>query len=183
MAEEWMKPAAAASRLKMPSSTLRVYSIRFASLLSPSASDPPSGSDGKRGSRLYGSTDIAVLSRAKDLLATGLTYDQVLSELRLSLPHGRSAGNGGNGASCPIVLANKPYPTVSVLTAEQVEELAKGLINTAVSHLDSLVKHWEGIATERSQEINLLRSRVAELEEQLRASNNHKPGGISRLFR
>jgi hypothetical protein len=185
LVEEWLKPAAAAHCLQMPASTLRVYSTRFGSLLSSSASDPPIGSDGKRGSRLYSSTDVAILTRAKDMLATGMTYEQVLSELRLSLPGARSRGstnNSGDGKQLPLANGQQSGSGESIISTTQVEILVMGLINASVANSERMIKAWQDLAEERAKEIIMLRARIRELEDGRKASDGRKPGGLGRIF-
>lgn len=94
MSQELLKPAEVGKRLGMPPSTLRIYSTKFAEVLSEGAARPPVTSEGKVGYRLYTERDLVVLRKAKELLAQGLTYDQVLAELRLVVP-GRVRSRGG----------------------------------------------------------------------------------------
>lgn len=81
-AGELLRPAEAAARLGMPPSTLRLYATKFAEFLSPAAASPPVSPDGRPAPRLYTAQDLALLARAKELLARGLTYDQARQALR-----------------------------------------------------------------------------------------------------
>lgn len=178
MSEEWLKPSAAAQRLQMPASTLRVYSTKFASLLSPSASDPPFSSDGKRGSRLYSSTDIAILSRAKELLSKGMTYEQVLQDLRISIPGARarvSQPSHPNGAA--------RVDGAQAMTPAQMEALVSGMIAASVANTERMIQAWQSLAEERAREIIQLRARIRELEEARRPQMEGRSAGfLARLF-
>lgn len=176
MAEEWLRPSAVAQRLQMPASTLRVYSTKFAPLLSPSASEPPASSDGRRGSRLYSSTDISIISRAKELLAKGMTYEQVLNELRLSIPGARQrtvSMQQPNGASRP----DGQIP----ITAHQIEALVSGIVAASTANLERMVQAWQALAEERAKEILQLRNRVRELEERQEREIAHLQGRVQEL--
>jgi len=145
MGEELLKPAAAAQRLDMPASTLRVYSTRFAELLSEAASSPPVSSDGKPGHRLYTARDLVVLGKGKELVAQGSTYEQALEELR-------AAGLGVR----PRPRQTGPAPPGSLATSHpggpSLEVLAKALSG------------WQALAEERARENSVLRQRIDALE-------------------
>jgi hypothetical protein len=115
MGGEWLKLGEAAQRLLMPASTLRAYSPKFAPLFSPSASQPVVAPGGKHGFRLNSSTDVAILSRAKELLSQGMTHEQTLEKLFLSLPGARARTNPptpSTGVDCP--------QSAGVMTAIQI---------------------------------------------------------------
>ncbi len=175
MSEEWLKPSAAALRLHMPASTLRVYSTKFASLLSPSASDPPVTAEGKRGSRLYSSTDIAILSKAKELLSKGMTYEQVLQELRMSIPGARQRAAQAE--------ANARSDTVAAVNPAQFEAMISGMIAASMSNAERMMQAWQNLAEDRAKEIVQLRARIRELEEERRPHPESRNAGLlSRLF-
>ena len=71
-----LRPADAARQLGIPASTLRRWSRRFASFLSPEANGVTKG-DGIRGHRRYTTQDVAILARCKTLLSEGRTFEQV----------------------------------------------------------------------------------------------------------
>ncbi len=146
MVEELLKPARAAEKLGMPPSTLRVYSTRFAELLSESAGKPPPYPDGKAGHRVYTSRDLAVLGKAKELLEQGLTYEQALEEMR-------AAGLG---------MRARPR-SVSVSSAEAVPAPPSATIEPLVRALES----WRALAEERGLENTVLRQRIEAMEKDL----------------
>ncbi len=84
-----LRPADAARQLGIPASTLRRWSRRFASFLSPEANGA-ARENGVRGHRRYTPRDLAVLAHCKDLLSEGYTFEQVTaaleSDFRLDTP-------------------------------------------------------------------------------------------------
>ena len=148
MGEGLLRPSEAAARLGMAANTLRVYSTRFAALLSPSAARPTAGRAGRPGHRLYSSEDVTLLERARDLVAGGLTYEQALAQLRSGLtPTDPARLAAGVPASPP--------------------ELAAYLTT-----LQQAVDAWRALAEERAREAAELRARLesirAELDEERR---------------
>lgn len=139
----------------MPPSTLRVYSTKFAELLSEAASNPPVSADGRTGHRLYSDRDLVILAKAKELLGRGLTYDQALAELRptYASPTVRartvSTGNGGG--------------TVAGVTSSQVESLLAPLLD-GIQSAQKVAESWQALATERSRENEELKERLRVLE-------------------
>ena len=81
MASHPQTPKEVTAQLGIASSTLRAWSTRFASVLSKDA-NPPEGPTGGVGRRLYNPSDVATLARARDLLASGLTFDRTLATLQ-----------------------------------------------------------------------------------------------------
>src|SRR5919205_3905417 len=79
------RPREAAAQLGIAPTTLRLWSTRFAALLRPSARKEEGGGAHRR----YTAADLRVLSRAKPLLADGLTYAEV--QRRLREEHGADA--------------------------------------------------------------------------------------------
>ena len=146
--EELLRPSEAAARLGMAANTLRVYSTRFAALLSPPAARPTAGRAGRPGHRLYSPEDVALLERARDLVAGGLTYEEALARLR------------------------------SGLAPTDPARLAAGLLSSPpelAAHLTTLrqaVDAWRALAEERAREAAELRARLetarAELDEERR---------------
>lgn len=75
-----MRPAEVAQTLGIPASTLRRWSRRFASFLSPEANGAARG-DHARGHRRYTQADLDVLTRCKALLSEGSTLNEVAQHL------------------------------------------------------------------------------------------------------
>lgn len=73
-------PKETAEKLDIAPVTLRKWSTEFTSSLSSGASKALTTTGGSA-QRRYSDTDIAILRRAKAMLATGLTYVQVKREL------------------------------------------------------------------------------------------------------
>lgn len=133
--EEKLRPAEVATRIGLAPSTLRLYSVRFAALLSPGAANPPPSADGRPGHRTYTRADVAVLQRAKALLDDGLTYDEALAALA---PNHLAAG--GDLASTSAEL------------------------RVYLEAFQQAVDAWRALAEERGREIGELRARIDELE-------------------
>lgn len=79
------RPGEVAKRLGIAPVTLRVWSNEFAGFLSDSAQRSVT-SDGKAAQRRYSDSDIAILERARDMLASGKTYDEVRRDLVAAEP-------------------------------------------------------------------------------------------------
>ena len=135
MTEEPLRPREAAARLRMAPNTLRVYSARLAPLLSPQAARPAAGRRGRPGHRLYAAQDLAILGRARDLVARGRTYDQALAELRGS-------------ASAPSA---QPRIDLAAVPPDLAGHLAT---------LQQAVDAWRSLAEERAREVEELRRRL-----------------------
>jgi DNA-binding transcriptional MerR regulator len=69
------RPGEVANKLGIKPVTLRVWSNEFADFLSESAKSTLT-SGGSAAQRRYNDSDIAILQRAKGLLASGKTYDE-----------------------------------------------------------------------------------------------------------
>ena len=143
MAEEQLRPFEAAARLGMAANTLRVYSTRFAPLLSSGAATPSAGRAGRPGHRLYSAGDLAILGRARELVDDGLTYEQALNRLRGSQTVAEPTG-GRTGAA----------PLLPDATAQ-------------LGALQQAVDAWRALADERGRELTQLRARLEALRREL----------------
>ncbi|MCL4458598.1 MAG: helix-turn-helix domain-containing protein [Chloroflexi bacterium] len=153
MPEELAKPAQVAKRLDLAPSTLRVYSSKFAEVLSESASNPPLSADGKAGHRLYTPRDITILAKAKDLLSKGMTYDQVLGELRsIYGASRRSRLTAERGEAEAVALPG--YSTIAHL------ERILSATGAALANTQKLAEIWQQEALERKRELAELQERV-----------------------
>ena len=142
--EDLMRPGPAAARLGIAANTLRLYSVRFAACLSGTASAPRSAGGGV-GHRLYSAGDLAVLKRARELLASGLTYEEALARIR---------GEGAGAHS-----SRRPR-TAPPLTGQRPEEPGANLVA-----LQEAVDAWRALAEERGREAADLRQQVRGLEQ------------------
>lgn len=158
MSEELLRPAEVCRRLAMPASTLRIYSTKFGELLSETARAPVMGGEGRTGFRLYSSRDLLVLSRAKELLGQGLTYDQTLRELRLAVP-GAQAGRKEERASGVEGMVERREEVMAELV-----EVLRGAVRNGEKALEACL----AMVRREEREIEELRERVARLEEQIR---------------
>lgn len=142
---ELLRPAEAAARLGIATNTLRVYSVRFASLLGDPAARPAASVGGRPGHRLYSEGDLAVVARAHAHVEAGLTYEQALDRLR------------GGAQTETLLSPGRSRRTVGVSDAGQAS-------------LQEAVDAWKALAEERAREVAELRGRVARLEAELEAS-------------
>ncbi len=76
------RPIEVAQSLGISSSTLRLWSNQFASLLSEQARKEPSGSGSAPAQRRYTDDDLRLLTLAKELLDQGLTYEDTRTRLQ-----------------------------------------------------------------------------------------------------
>ena len=61
------------------------------------------------------------------------------------------------------------------LTAGQVEATVRGVVRGVVGELDKVVRGWQTLAEERAREVVELRTRVRELEEEIRSLRGEQP--------
>ncbi len=81
------RPRDVASELGIAPSTLRLWSVQFASELSDAARKAAAGNSAPWAQRRYTEEDVELLRQAKTLLLQGLTYDEVKPRLRrVTLP-------------------------------------------------------------------------------------------------
>ncbi len=76
------RPLEVAQRLGISPSTLRLWSNHFAPLLSAQARKAPIGAAAPAAQRRYTDQDVDLLTRARDLLSQGLTYEETNRTLR-----------------------------------------------------------------------------------------------------
>ena len=127
MPDKWYRPRDAAQLLGIAASTLRGWARRFAAALSPAAAEPPRLPDGRLGGRLYNEADMKVLRRINELLAQGLSYDQVAETLNIGEFEHRAAQSAASRSVQPQ--ETKPAAPLSELSealrllADQKERL------------------------------------------------------------
>lgn len=128
-AHELATPKQVASELGISTSTLRVWSTRFASILTSTANPPKDAASGRVGMRRYAPSDVAILARARDLLAPGgRTFSEVLTILRTEQPQPLVAQE-------PRDLATPDLARALVILADQKDQLAD--LQRRVSDLES----------------------------------------------
>ncbi|MHB1413625.1 MAG: MerR family transcriptional regulator [Chloroflexota bacterium] len=187
---EGYRPAEAAGELGVPSSTLRLYSVRFAPLLSDAAARPVERAGGRPGFRLYNERDLAVLREGKRLLESGLTYQEALKELRrhwqprqigrgLSLvgeqrPATEQAADGSSSTETTSDVSRETPPPASSETTPRRREredewdvLVKHLVGSLNSS-QALATEWRRIVEERNEEVRALREEMNALRVRLR---------------
>lgn len=198
MSSEGYRPAEAAASLGIPASTLRLYSVRFARLLSESAAAPVERGGGKPGYRLYSERDLALLREGKDLLAKGLTYDEALRELRrrwaprtlrsarVAAPREReeptAVAEAGEGAEAPrpaVESAPQPARGEGGLPAPAMVDEAGAVrgaewalltsnLLASLGSAQAVAEEWRRIVEERNAEIANLREQIERLAEERR---------------
>lgn len=182
------RPAEAATVLGVPPSTLRLYSVRFAPLLSDAAARPVERGGGRPGFRLYSERDLAVLREGKVLLERGLTYEEALAELRrrwrpravgriggrvAPLPEASAVGEEGGEGPVAEGPAAPRAATPTVPSAADVERekawsaLVANLLGTLAS-AQAVAEEWRRIVEERNAEMAVLRERLRQAEERAR---------------
>lgn len=172
--EELLRPAEVCRRLGMPPSTLRIYSTKFAEVLSESAARPAVGGEGKVGYRLYTERDLVVLKKAKELLAQGLTYEQVLAELRLVVP-GRVRGKGS-------ATVGEGGGEVGVTVSGEMEKVL-AVLSRAVASSEKAADASQVMVTEIRGQIEQLVERLGRVEAVVeRLESERKKGFWRRLF-
>jgi DNA-binding transcriptional MerR regulator len=154
-------PGEAARRLGIAVSTLRIYSVKLADVLSAEAGRPASGPDGRPGVRRYRAADLEVLAQAKELLGRGLTYEQAAQELgaRQAAGQGRAVGRARRARG---VLASD----LAILLEPLKASLEQAVAGTAA---------WQALAEERRREGEALRARIETLEAELAAERRARP--------
>ncbi|MBI2953157.1 MAG: MerR family transcriptional regulator [Chloroflexi bacterium] len=153
MSEELLKPAEVCKRLDLAPSTLRIYSAKFRELLSGAASGAGVG-----GHRLYSSRDVLVLSRAKELLGQGLTYDQTLAELKLAMAGVKARGKAeAKPAEAPR------EATSGVLSPDVVVDMIETL-KAAVGNADKALQASRDLLELEGRRIERLEARMEALE-------------------
>lgn len=183
------RPAEAAHLLGVPPSTLRLYSVRFASLLSPSAAQPVERGGGRPGYRIYTARDLDVLRDGKSLLERGLTYDEALEELserwrpvprRLRQPERSPRDEEENEPEAPeaaavsaAVAASGPLsvvgaPAVGWPAREEEWRTLVGSLLRGLNSAQTLAEEWRRISEERAEEIAALREQLRIAEEEAR---------------
>lgn len=126
------RPGEVAKQLDIAPVTLRVWSNEFAAFLSDSA-QRTLNAEGKANHRIYSDSDIATLKRAREMLSSGQTFDQVRRALSDAGP-----------------------PSVSIQT---LEEIPRMLAQLQTSYHRELSSKEETIAEQRSH-IDSLREEI-----------------------
>lgn len=155
-------PGEAARRLGIAGSTLRIYSVKLAELLSEGAGRPSGGASGRPGVRMYTLGDLRVLESAKELLGRGLTYEQVAEELR---PRPRPADSGGGA----VAKVRRPR-AIGVADVMAVLDPLKMALERAMAATEA----WQRLAEERQEEVDRLRRRIEVLEGDLSAARRQR---------
>jgi DNA-binding transcriptional MerR regulator len=178
---EQYRPAEAASLLGVPSSTLRLYSVRFAPLLSESAAEPLERAGGRPGYRVYAPRDLDVLKDGKRLLEQGFTFGEALEDLGRrwhAAPRSKHSGHnhpeaaptvGSNGSDQLATTApiGVDRPARAVDRDGEWRALTLGLMATLES-AQALASEWRRISEDRSTELAALKEQLRQAEEEAR---------------
>ena len=157
--ERLFSPSDAASGLHVPASTLRLYSVKFSTLLSDYA-QPRDPRSGRRGRRRYTADDLEVLARARDLVRSGRSFKEAIIAMGGTPVEEDSAGRHKDRADSPTG-ASTPAENRSAATNEQAIQATKQV-------LDSATEGWRALAAQKGEEIDRLRREVQTLEWELR---------------
>lgn len=153
--ERLFSPGDAASGLRLPASTLRLYSVRFSSLLSDYARprDPRSGRPGRR---RYTADDLEVLARARDLVRSGMSFNEALVSMGGTPPEEEPASEQHVARESQTnTSAAEPHAPAdqNILATNQL--------------LESATEGWRALAAQKGEEINRLRREIENLEWEL----------------
>jgi DNA-binding transcriptional MerR regulator len=171
------RPADAAAVVGVPASTLRLYSVRFAPLLSESAAHPVGAGGGRPGARVYSEHDVAILKDGKRLLEQGRTYEEALRELRrrwapraIRRAEPAVVQSEEKAASLPEEAeAAQGAPTLAAEpTAPARDEAWSAIVRNLIASLGSaqaVGEEWRRIVEERNAEIAALREQLRLAEE------------------
>ncbi len=178
-------PAEAASHLGLPTSTLRLYSVRFRSLLSEHAA-PTRAGVGRIGHRRYTDKDLEMLAGARDLVKSGSSFDEALTELggrppqsltqatdrdglptRLKRQSGQLASHADTHLTQRSVEANgEPISRQSIESgAKEAPSIQPAALNQFIA---AAIEGWRSLAQHQRAEIDRLQNRVTELENEIR---------------
>ncbi|RUA16268.1 MAG: hypothetical protein DSY55_04560 [Clostridia bacterium] len=172
-----MRPAEVIQTLGIPASTLRRWSRRFASFLSPEANGDARGHD-RRGHRRYTQDDLVILTRCKALLNEGKTLNEVAQHLEANFASQSLtvAGEIDDEGEEDVIGALQPVPES---IAEEVN-LGQALAQTLSSLSDNQQLILSGQQSERAllgvvvqdnfnlkEENKRLRERMVETERKL----------------
>lgn len=153
-----ISPKQAAELLDVSVPTIRRWSNHFATSLSEGAT-PARGRH-----RHYTEGDIAVMARAKELLASGLTYDKVAEILSVE-----SAQGGESKSLVPAAApAELPFPHQVMESREAI-----GRALQVISERDGQLAGALEIIADQREEMEKLRKRIDDLERRIQ----HTDGG------
>ncbi len=164
------RPQEIAEKLGIAPSTLRLWSTRFANLLSNSARKDPETNPGPWAQRRYIDSDLEALLQVKALLGQGLTYEDARRRL---LPPARNSGTQlreqppARVGTQPAPAPTAPFPASAShpITAMQEALAAKDkTIDALKESLEFLNAYLQAIRQERED----TRERVRDLEKELR---------------
>ena len=143
------RPGTVAQRLAISPATLRQWSNEFGASLSESARQTLTEA-GTHGQRRYTDADIAILQRAKSLLAGGLTYNQVRDALAQPLAQAPGSADASE-------LAVPPEPPASETASESesqsllIPESARLAMASMQQTIEAQAAHLADLQAERDR--------------------------------
>jgi DNA-binding transcriptional MerR regulator len=143
------RPKDVAERLEISPATLRLWSTKFESYLSPGAQRSTT-ENGGASQRRYDDVDLAYFLRAKQLLAEGLTYEEVSARLADGVPIvERDNMRTDTQESLPV-----PLISDVVVVSEDVTAYQK-----MIAALEQTIQAQQSTITTQQQLIEALRER------------------------
>ena len=138
-----LRPKDVSDHLGISPATLRLWSTKFESYLSPGAQRSTT-ENGGISQRRYDEADLQYFNRAKQLLAEGLTYDEVFSKLDQGV---RVVAL--DNVPMPQAPTTSPISDVVVVSevAEQYQKTIAALENTVRSQQETI--YYQGQVIER----------------------------------
>ncbi len=148
-------PADAASGLRLPTSTLRLYSVKFSTLLSDHAR--PRDRSGRPGRRRYTADDLEILARARDLVRSGRSFKEALVEMGGTPPEEEEEDGDQNNVAEPRADSYAAASSHRNMQTEQTVLVTRRLVESAT-------EGWRALAAQKGEEIDRLRREIEILE-------------------
>ena len=155
-AEPLFGPADAASGLRLPTSTLRLYSVKFSTLLSDHAR--PRDRSGRPGRRRYTADDLEVLARARDLVRSGRSFKEALVAMGGTPPEEQSADQN--------IVADSQTDSSTVADIRRSVPTDQAVLATR-QLVESATEGWRALAAQKGEEIDRLQREIETLEWEL----------------
>lgn len=159
------RPKEITERLSISPATLRLWSNHFADLLSPSAQKQITG-HGTSAQRRYTDSDLVIFTKAKQLLAEGSTYEEVLRRLQEE-PLDETSGED-------VLHASRPSPVGLIeedsLVVHQTLDLSSHPVFTAFREAleakDETIRAKDEVIESKDVTIKALEARIDEIKSQ-----------------
>ena len=161
MSKSTYRPKQVADQLGISPATLRLWSNKFQSLLSPAAQRSTTET-GTSAQRRYSDQDVRFFTRAKQLLGEGKTYEETLTILT------------EEGVPDPQILTETAPPeepaqeTSSALVVESQFQMAMLSLREALSAKDETIEALQQTVSANERHVGDLRAENDRLREQLK---------------